>query len=282
MFVILPLIMAFNTVVHAEVFKCVVKGKVTFSGTRCAGATQKITIRTSVPSRPVVTRDNLNHESTIKYVAEGELRRKITDLKIGNERLERNINSYQRSMDSEMSALRNKKSFATNTGAGALWEQSISQEMSAITKKYGAKIDNAHSAISRNDRALDRLEEKYLKLKNTPIKIETPSSVVKNSNHEKTQQYIADGENRRRIKDLQRENDKLEGNIARYQRSMEEEMAALRQKKNLSANNSAGALWEQSISEEMNSVAKKYDTKIDSANSNISRNDRALERLDKY
>ncbi len=58
-------------------------------------------------------------------------------------------------------------------------------------------------------------------------------------------------------------------------------MAALRRKKNLSANNSADALWGQSISEEVTAVAKKYDTKVDSAHSNINRNDRALERLEK-
>lgn len=68
----------------------------------------------------------------------------------------------------------------------------------------------------------------------------------------------------------------LEDEIYRKERSVSalyDELAAkqeqLRQKKNRSMNNLAGATWEQSISDEMNAVAAEYDIKIRGAQGEI-------------
>ena len=44
-------------------------------------------------------------------------------------------------MNGELSALRQKKSYANNNLAGAQWQTSISEEMSAVTAKYQTMID---------------------------------------------------------------------------------------------------------------------------------------------
>ena len=52
-------------------------------------------------------------------------------------------------------------------------------------------------------------------------------------------------------------------NIEAYSNKMSKELAVLRAKKARANNNLAGAAWESSISEEMNSVTTKYTTLID-------------------
>lgn len=41
--------------------------------------------------------------------------------------------------------------------AGAVWEQSISEEMTAVTRKYRVRIDNEPEEINRKERRLAEL-----------------------------------------------------------------------------------------------------------------------------
>ena len=62
---------------------------------------------------------------------------------------EKKIRDYSRQMDSEIAALKAKKLRANNNIAGAQWETSISGEMTAVTAKYQALMDNERDRLSQ-------------------------------------------------------------------------------------------------------------------------------------
>ena len=76
------------------------------------------------------------------------------------------------------------------------------------------------------------------------------------------QQTASAMERERRLAEIDREIKRLEDRIVGHRSAMDSEMASLRRKKQFASNNLAGATWEQSISDEMNAVAQKYDALI--------------------
>lgn len=93
------------------------------------------------------------------------------------------------------------------------------------------------------------------------------------------QQTASALERERRLTEIDREIQRLEGRIIDHRSAMDSEMASLRRKKQLANNNLAGATWEQSISEEMNAVAQKYDALIRGEQSRIDRFRNDADRL---
>lgn len=71
------------------------------------------------------------------------------------------------------------------------------------------------------------------------------------------------------MSEITREISLMEGRVDNYRRAMDSEMNRLRNKKLYANNNLAGATWEQSISDEMNAVASKYDSMIRAAQNRI-------------
>ncbi len=69
-----------------------------------------------------------------------EISREITSL-------ESQMSGFRSSMSSEMSRLQGKKNLANNNLAGATWEQSISDEMAAVSDKYDSLIRSNQSQI---------------------------------------------------------------------------------------------------------------------------------------
>ena len=74
-----------------------------------------------------------------------EVRREI-------DRREARVASLESERDQKIAILKNKKCYANNNLAGAIWEESISSEMQVITDQYQSKIDAEH-------RKLDRLQQ---------------------------------------------------------------------------------------------------------------------------
>lgn len=67
------------------------------------------------------------------------------------------IDRHSRSMQSELTALRNKKRYAANNQAGATWENSISTEMQAVTSKYTTLMDVERDNLNRMRQELSGL-----------------------------------------------------------------------------------------------------------------------------
>lgn len=143
---------------YADIYKCVVNGKTTFAQQPCAANAVKVEVNTHQPSDEERQRAQESAEFNQSYNAENKLKYKILTLNRKNSDLKRNIEDYQSKMDSEIEDLKRDKSRSANNLAGATWEKSLSEEMSAVTSKYQVKIEQANREISRNDDKISRLE----------------------------------------------------------------------------------------------------------------------------
>lgn len=72
---------------------------------------------------------------------------------------QRQISSYRQAMDEELNRLKRQKLYANNNLAGATWEQSISDEMNAVTKKYEVLIQAEQSRLDALQRDADQLRK---------------------------------------------------------------------------------------------------------------------------
>ncbi|MBN8516643.1 MAG: DUF4124 domain-containing protein [Candidatus Accumulibacter sp.] len=62
--------------------------------------------------------------------------------------LEYEIRDTERAHDDDLARLRDKKRYSANNLAGATWEESISQEMQAVTTRYNARIDTLRRELA--------------------------------------------------------------------------------------------------------------------------------------
>ena len=85
--------------------------------------------------------------------------RKLTEIDREIGRLEGQIVNHRSAMSDQIANLQRKKQFANNNLAGATWEQSISDEMSAVSQKYDALIRNDQSQIAVLRADADRLRQ---------------------------------------------------------------------------------------------------------------------------
>jgi len=140
---------------QAKIYKCVdANGRTNYTQTKCPNA-QEIIIRSQkIYHQPATS--SVNSIAKKASVMASARRVKEIDREINDHR-ERIVYLQQR-MRSEIAQLREKKYYANNNLAGATWEQSISQEIEAVTKRYDIEINVQQKAI-------DRLyeEQKFLK-----------------------------------------------------------------------------------------------------------------------
>jgi hypothetical protein len=144
---------------HGEIYKCVEGGKTVFQDVPCrgSGGTTKVT-PASGPSPAVSPAIPNANESSAKPDTTSRLKDDVRSMEnqrqirgIDNEvrALERSIQDYQYAMAREIAALENKKLYAKNNLAGAMWEQSISSEMQSVSDKYRVSIQVAQDRIGQ-------------------------------------------------------------------------------------------------------------------------------------
>jgi hypothetical protein len=112
-------------------------GKKTFTSQPCA-KDEAAEVRSYSVSDGAGSSKRLSTDNPIYQQMKSDNRRADIDrsIKIRN----KNIADYGTRMESELKQLRRKKQRAANNGAGATWEVSISEEMSAVTQKYTTLI----------------------------------------------------------------------------------------------------------------------------------------------
>ncbi|MCG8429195.1 MAG: DUF4124 domain-containing protein [Chromatiales bacterium] len=132
------LVLLFPLSVNAGIYKCVVDGKTTFSQSPCAPDAQEITIK----KQPAPYKEAATQRTEKINAALDEVGRKnqITRLEKKESALQRKISRLDRERDAELKKLERKKRRAENNFAGATWEQSISEEMQAVSMTYADKI----------------------------------------------------------------------------------------------------------------------------------------------
>ncbi|MBR7793799.1 DUF4124 domain-containing protein [Undibacterium sp. FT147W] len=143
---------------NAEVYRCVIDGKVSFSDKACPGEGKSIDVKVSPPSgsgsdaeMQVIQNDRDRIQSNEKVRQRLDNRVKIRQLDEDIDSAQIKLRMLSSQMESELQALKNKKRSANNNLAGAVYEQSISSEMNAVAGSYNNKI-----IIQKNE--IDRLQ----------------------------------------------------------------------------------------------------------------------------
>jgi multidrug resistance efflux pump len=141
-----------------QVYKCNQGGGVIFTSTPCDTNAKPLDVR---PASGQGRRPELPHAEAPQASAPGSppaakplslteradqaARRRILDDEIW--RKQQSINALTDEMTQRQTQLRNKKSWANNNLAGAVWEQSISDEMQAVAAEYDLKIRKASKEL---------------------------------------------------------------------------------------------------------------------------------------
>lgn len=141
-----------------QVYKCNQGGSVVFTSTPCDTGAKPLDVRpasgqgrrpelppaeapqASAPGSPPTAKP-----LSLTERADQAARRRILDDEIW--RKQQSINALTDEMTQRQTQLRNKKSWANNNLAGAVWEQSISDEMQAVAAEYDLKIRKASKEL---------------------------------------------------------------------------------------------------------------------------------------
>jgi hypothetical protein len=83
------------------------------------------------------------------YLAEGAKARRRSDIKYEIDRLEESISASQQAMSADITALEIQKTTARNNLAGAVYLQSLSAEMQAVTSRHGIDISTKQDRVKK-------------------------------------------------------------------------------------------------------------------------------------
>lgn len=137
--------------------KCVIGGKTVIQDAPCPNSASLVkSYNQSAPAAPIGS--DLARQKD--FLTQGKREREIRDLQHRIEQTEISIYNSRAAMSNAISALQQKKTAANNNLAGAVWEQSISQEMSAVTDKHTTDIQVKQSSLGRMRKELDSLRAK--------------------------------------------------------------------------------------------------------------------------
>lgn len=130
---------------HAsDVYRCVIDGRTVFSQEPCAEDAQKVNVDHvgSVVSRQnaIEPARSTEREGLSDYVKRRRIEREIRDL-------ERERQQVGIERDKRIKSLQNDRNYANNNLAGATWQQSLAEEMSAISIAADTKIKSIDGQI---------------------------------------------------------------------------------------------------------------------------------------
>lgn len=142
LFFCIPLFLAAASSSQAEVFKCVVGGRVSFQDTPCpGGGTVNIqpAAGKAAPAQPAASSTTPAAKTLSEQVKGMENERRKRELDLAIKEKTEYLQARQAKMTRELNALRAQQSQAANNLAGATWLSSISSEMQAITTQFNAE-----------------------------------------------------------------------------------------------------------------------------------------------
>jgi len=150
-----------SLVSHAQtIYTCTVDDVTVFSQSPCGNVDKKIDVTVVTPS---ITYDKI--KANTKQVASKTPQQYFDDINLAQSKrkirnIESKIKSHQRKLDIELETLKSKKRNAMNNTAGAIYEDSISNEMIAVTNKYTIKINQERERIDNLKQKISRLSTK--------------------------------------------------------------------------------------------------------------------------
>ncbi|MDR0717726.1 MAG: DUF4124 domain-containing protein [Azoarcus sp.] len=149
------------TAAQAEIYKCPGKdGAPVFTGTPCSKNARPLDVRPASghgghASAPVAGQAAPSGSLAVR--AETAVQRRRLDNEIHKKEVERDLLIDE--MNGKLEALRRKKALAMNNLAGATWEQSISDEMVAVSTSYEPQINLVRDELARLRAQRDRMHD---------------------------------------------------------------------------------------------------------------------------
>ena len=146
----------------AAVNKCVNDaGQVVYQANPCPATAKgsELTLQKAPPPSVTSAADAEELKRIQQTAGKMERERKLTEIDREIKVIEDRIVDHRRSLNREMENLQRKKRLANNNLAGATWEQSISDEMTAVSQKYDALIRNDQSRIDLLRTDAERLRQ---------------------------------------------------------------------------------------------------------------------------
>jgi hypothetical protein len=155
-------ILVATPICQANVYKCIVDGKVIFSQEPCADNATPVDL-SKVGSVVAAQRQTDVATTSTTASASGDQQSEISNyIKVQKLTLKINKLEYQRQLvfkdrDAKLAKLRHQKNYASNNLSGATWEQSISQEMQSITSAADSQVASIDRQISSLQQQLNGL-----------------------------------------------------------------------------------------------------------------------------
>lgn len=140
---------AFSALASANVYKCDIDGVITYSQIPCnhdAQITEYTTEQLSSTSQPQTNQSAAEAKATMDRLSESIKKR---DLRIAINRLKSDKARLQSQRDNKIAKLKSAKRSANNNLAGAVWEDSLSEEMAAIAVQYDTDVRAVDVEIDR-------------------------------------------------------------------------------------------------------------------------------------
>ncbi|XQW86890.1 hypothetical protein ACOYR1_09280 [Thalassotalea piscium] len=220
--------------VLADVYKCEIDGKTTFSQFPCADNAEKITIK---EVQPVQTPPTINYQAHNKEINDVNDYIELSQIKREINQHQSKIKSYKNKMTQEIKVLEIRARSANNNLAGATYEHALTTQMTAVTNKYNTLIEVEQNKINRLEAKMNQAT--------TTTQATLPDIDT----------YISDKKTARNKK-------VISNKIARYKANLIAETQDLKSRASAATNNLSGANYEKAISDEISTITAKYKTLI--------------------
>lgn len=145
------------SVAAQEMYTCTVDGRKVIQDRPCKGAPIQVkpadykpaAPREAQPAEPAADFAKQDRERREAYLAASEKSRRIRELEHKIDITEREIDNLQNERDRKMAALRHEKGYANNNLAGAVYLDSLSGEMQAISTRYETDIRSKQMQLKK-------------------------------------------------------------------------------------------------------------------------------------
>lgn len=164
---------AFAPIAHAQVYKCMDGGRTVFSDQPCPGAVE-LNVRPASGAAPqqrqpdgdgptrveaVPTSATAEAPRTISMVDRASNLAKRRQLKDAIDRKTVDVKKLEDEMNARIAYLRSQRRYARNNLAGATWQNSLAEEMNAVSESYSTQIAGVRSEIDRMRAERDAIPE---------------------------------------------------------------------------------------------------------------------------
>lgn len=161
--IILAAVVIAAPIAKAEIYKCVVGGKTTFSQQPCAPDAVEVKPKVVRPSASSVSEQMDVNASVMAAGAAMEKDRRMREIDRAIADLDARIAQLEAERNGRIMSLRISRLYANNNLAGATWEQSLATEMEAVAKQYDTSIRMVQEEKKR-------LLDEYARLRDTASK----------------------------------------------------------------------------------------------------------------